>query len=53
MSKHNQTINFLDSLDANSLMPLILQPTRINSHSNGLRKNIFPNVINPDIISGN
>ena len=33
-------------------MPLILQPTRITSHSNTLIDNIF-NVIDPDIISGN
>ena len=32
---------------------LILQPTRINSHSNTLIDNIFSNVIDLDIISGN
>ena len=33
-------------------IPLILQPTRITSHSNTLIDNIFSNVIDPDIISG-
>ena len=44
---------FLDSLASNSFIPLILQPTRITSHSNTLIDNIFSNVIDPDIISGN
>ena len=35
------------------LLPLILQPTRITSHSNTLIDNIFSNVNNPGIISGN
>ena len=44
---------FLDSLASNSFIPLILQPTRITSHSNALIDNIFLNIINPDIISSN
>ena len=32
----NQTNEFLDSLTSNSFIPLILQPTRITSHSNTL-----------------
>ena len=44
---------FLDSLASNSFIPLILQPTRITSHSNTLIDNIFSNVIDPDIIPGN
>ena len=51
-NEHNQTNQFLDSLDSNSSMPLILQPTRITSHINTLIDNIFSNVIDPDIISG-
>ena len=60
--EHNQTNEFLDSLASNSIIPLILQPTRITSHSNTLIDNIFyiihsntliDNVIDPDIISGN
>ena len=35
-------------------MPLThLQPTRITSHSNTPLDNIFSNIIDPDIISGN
>ena len=52
-NEHNQTNQFLDSLASNSFIPLILQPTRITSHSNTLIDNIFSNVIEPDIISGN
>ena len=44
-NEHNQTNRFLDSLASNSFMPLILQPTRITSHSNTLIDNIFSNVI--------
>ena len=51
--EHNQTNEFLDALASNSFIPLILQPTRITSHSNTLIDNIFSNVIEPDITSGN
>ena len=51
--EHNQKNEFLDSLSPNSFISLILQPTRITSHSNSLIDNIFSNVIDPDIISGN
>ena len=51
-NEHNQTNEFLDSLASNSFIPLILQPTRIISHSNTLIDKIFSNVIDPDIISG-
>ena len=47
-NENNQTNEFLDSLASNSLIPLILQPTRTTNHSN-----IFSNAIEPDIISGN
>ena len=50
--EHNHTNEFLDSLASNSFIPLILQPTRITSHSNTLIDNIFSNVIDPDIIPG-
>ena len=36
-----------------TLIPLILQPARLTDHSNTLIDNIFSNVIDPDIISGN
>ena len=52
-NEHNQTNEFLDSLASNSFIDLILQPTRMTSHSNALMDNIFSNVIDPDIISGN
>ena len=52
-NEHNQTNELLDSLASNSLTPLILQPTRITSHTNTLIDNIFSNVVDPDIISGN
>ena len=52
-NEHNQTNEFLDSLASNSFISLILQRTRITSHSNTLIDNIFSNVIHPDIISGN
>ena len=52
-NEHNQTNEFLDSLASNSFIPLILQPTRITSHSNTLIDNVCSNVIDPDIISGN
>ena len=52
-NEHNQTNEFLDYLASNSFISLILQPTRITSHSNTLIDNIFSNVIDPDIISGN
>ena len=52
-NEHNQTNEFLDSPASNSFIPLILQPTKITSHSNTLIDNIFSNVIDQDIISGN
>ena len=52
-NEHNQTNEFLDSVASNSFIPLILQPTRITSHSNTLIDNIFSNVIEPDITSDN
>ena len=52
-NEHNQTNEVLDSLTSNLFIPLFLQPTRITSHSNTLTDNIFSNVIDPDIISGN
>ena len=53
LNEHNEANQFLVSLASNSFIPLVLQPTRITSHSNTLIDNIFSNVIDPDIISGN
>ena len=50
-NEHNQTNEFFDSLTSNSFIALILQPTRITSHSNTLIDNIFSNVIDPDDFS--
>ena len=47
-NERNQANEFLDSLASNLFIPLILQPTRITSHSNSLI-----DVIDPDILSGN
>ena len=52
-NEHNQTNEFLDSLASNSFIPLILQPTRITSHSDILIDNIFSNIIDLHKISGN
>ena len=52
-NEHHQTNKFLNSLASNSFIPLILQQTRKTSHSNTLIDNVFSNVIDPDIISGN
>ena len=52
-NEHNQKNEFLDSLASNSFIPLILQPTRITSHSNTFIDNVFSNVIDPGIVSGN
>ena len=52
-NEHNQTNEFFDSLACSSFIPLILKAARISSHSNTLVDNIFSNVIDPDIISGN
>ena len=52
-NEYNETTEFLNSLASNSFIPSVLQPTRVTSHSNTLIDNIFSNVIDPDIISGN
>ena len=52
-NEFNQTNEFLDSLASNLFIPLILQPTKITSHSNTLIDNIISNFIDPDIVSGN
>ena len=40
-NEHNQASKFLDSLASNSFIPIILQSTRITSHSNTLIDNVF------------
>ena len=51
-NEHNQTNEFLVFLASNSFIPLILQPTRVTSHSYTLIDNIFSNVFDPDIVPG-
>ena len=50
---HQPTNDFLDSLASNSIIPYILQPTRLTSHSKTLTDNIFSNILSSEIISGN
>ena len=52
-NEYNQTNEFLDSIASNSILPLILQPIRITSHSNTLIDNIFSIVIDLGTTSGN
>ena len=52
-NEHNQINGVLDSLASNSFIPLILQPTRITSHSNTLIDKMFSNVLDSGLISGN
>ena len=49
---HQPTNDFLDSLASNSIIPYILQPTRLTSHSKTLIDNIFSNILSSEIISG-
>ena len=48
-NEHNQTNELLDFLASNSFISLILQPSRITSHSNTLIDNISSNVFVPEI----
>ena len=50
---NNSTNDFLDLITSNSLMPLILRPTRITTHSKTLIDNIFTSIIENDNIAGN
>ena len=50
---HKVTNEFLDSLSSNMVLPYIIQPTRITSHSKSIIDNIFSNYIFQEIISGN
>ena len=50
---HQPTNEFLDSLASNSIIPYILQPARLTSHSKTLTDNIFSNILSSEIISGN
>ena len=51
--EYNQNNEISDLLGFNFFSPLILQPTRITSHSNTFIDNIFSNVTDTQILSGN
>ena len=50
---HTATNDFANSLFSNNFLPCIDQPTRISTHSSTLIDNIFTNLLNPNIVSGN
>ena len=52
-NEHQPTNEFLDALALNSIIPYILQPTRLTTHSKTLIENIFSNVLSFETISGN
>ena len=52
-NEHKPTNEFLDSIASNSVIPYILQPTRLTSHSKTLIDNIFSNVLSCETISRN
>ena len=52
-NEHQPTNEFLDSLASNSIIPHILQPARLTSHSKTFIDNIFSNVLSCEAISGN
>ena len=49
---HQPTNDFLDSLASNSIIPYILQPARLTSHSKTLTDYVFSNILFSEI-SGN
>ena len=52
-NEHQPNNEFPDSLVSNSVIPYILQPTWLTSHSKILIDNIFSNVLSCKAISGN
>ena len=54
VSSHDASSEFFDILSSNFLLPTISLPTKLNSSGNHtLIDNIYSNIFNPDIISGN
>ena len=54
VTSHHASSEFFDILTSNHILPTISLPTKLNSSGNHtLIDNIFTNVFNPDIISGN
>ena len=52
-NEHQPTNEFLDSLASNSIIPYILEPTRLTNHSKTLSDNTFLNVLLCEAISEN
>ena len=50
---YQPTNNFLDSLASKSIIPYILQPATLTSHSKTLIEYIFSHILSSEIISGN
>ena len=50
---HQTTDDFFNTLAFNSIVPYILQPTRLTSYSKILFDNIFFNTLSSEMISGN
>ena len=50
---HTATNEFANSLFSNNFFPCINQPARISAHSSTLIDNIFTNLLNANIVSGN
>ena len=52
-SEHQPANEFLDSLASNPIIPYILQPSSLTSHSKTFIDNIFSTVLSYEAISGN
>ena len=50
---NSDSATFLDNMYENFLLPYIISPTRVTPRSQTLIDNIFSNIIEEDIISGN
>ena len=50
---NNNSASFLDMMYENFLLPYISSPTRVTPRSQSLTDNIFSNIIEDEIISGN
>ena len=54
VSSHDSSSEFFDILSSNFILPTITIPTKLNSSGNHrLIDNIYSNIFNPDMVSGN
>ena len=53
VSSHAPSSELFDILTYNHFLPTISLPTKINTGNDTLVDNIYSNIFNPDIISGN